>query len=86
MQQKCNAIGPSLYEYEFHFNNRTVETQDPRGDSGWQIEFQRHIKEQLKKACAKASTLRRLRKFNLKDVMVFFNKAYVLPHLESLGY
>ena len=47
-----------------------------------------HIKEQLKKACAKASTLRRLRKFNLKlkDVMVFFNKAYVLPHLESLGY
>ena len=40
MQQKCNAIGPSLYEYEFHFNNRTVETQDPRGDSGWQIEFQ----------------------------------------------
>ena len=45
-----------------------------------------HIKEQLKKACAKASTLPRLRKFNLKDVMVFFNKAYVLPRLESLGY
>ena len=22
------AIGPSLYEYEFHLNNRTVETQD----------------------------------------------------------
>ena len=41
-----------------------------------------HIKEQVQKACAKASALRRLRKFNSKDVTLVFNKAYVLPHLK----
>lgn len=37
-------------------------------------------KEQLKKACEKASALWRLRKFIPKDVRLY--KAYVLPHLE----
>jgi len=41
-----------------------------------------HIRVQLGKACAKASALRRLRKFISKDVMVRLYKAYVLPHLE----
>ena len=46
------------------------------------LTFKAHIKEQLKKACAKASALQRLRKFIPKYVMVRLYKAYVLPHLE----
>ena len=46
------------------------------------LTFKVHIKEQLKKACVKASALRRLRKFIPKYVMVSLYKAYVLPHLE----
>ena len=46
------------------------------------LTFKEHIKEQLNKACAKASALRRIRKFVSKDVLVCLYKAYVLPHLE----
>ena len=46
------------------------------------LTFKAHIKEQLNKACAKASALRRIRKFVSKDVLVRLYKAYVLPHLE----
>ena len=45
------------------------------------LTFKAHIKEHLKKACANASALRRLRKFN-SDVMVRLYNGYVLPHLE----
>jgi len=41
-----------------------------------------YVLEQLKKACAKSATLRKLRKFIPQDVMVCLYKAYVLPHLE----
>ena len=46
------------------------------------LNFKAHIRLQLGKACAKASALRRLRKFISKDVMIRLYKAYVLPHLE----
>ena len=47
------------------------------------LTFKAHIKEQLNKACAKASALRRIRiKCISKDVLVRLYKAYVLPHLE----
>ena len=46
------------------------------------LTFKALIKEQLNKACAKASALRRIRKFISKDVLVRLYKAYVLPHLE----
>ena len=46
------------------------------------LTFKAHIKEQLIKACAKVSALRRLRKFIPKYVMVRLYKANVLPHLE----
>ena len=80
------AIGPSLYEYEFHLNDKIVVTEDTLKilevilDS--KLNFKAHIRVQLGKACAKASALRRLRKFISKDVMVRLYKAYVLPHLE----
>ena len=80
------AIWPSLYEYEFHLINEKVEKQDTlkilRVVFNSKLTFKAHIKEQLKKACAKASALWRLCKFIPNYVMVRLYKAYVLPHLE----
>ena len=42
------------------------------------LTFKAHIKEQLNKACAKASALPRIRKFISKDVLVRLYKAYFL--------
>ena len=54
-----------LYEYDFHFNNRTVETQDTLKILGVildrKMNFKAHIKKKLHIACPKASALRRLR-------------------------
>ena len=53
------AIWPSLYEYEFNLNDRTLETQDTLKilevilDS--KLNFKAHIEEQLRKACTKTS-------------------------------
>jgi len=48
-------------EYEFHLNNVKVESQDTLKILGVVLDskltFKAHIKEQLKKACAKASAL-----------------------------
>ena len=80
------AIGPSSYQYEFDLNDSNVHTKDTLKILGVVLDskltFKAHIKEQLNKACAKASALRRIRKFISKDVLVRLYKAYVLPHLE----
>ena len=80
------AIGLSSYQYEFHPNDSNVHTKDTLKILGVVLDskltFKAHIKEQLNKACAKASALRRIRKFISKDVLVRLYKAYVLPHLE----
>ena len=74
------------YEYEFNLNDAKVDTQDKLKMLEEVLDnkliFKAHIREQLKKACARASALRRLRKFNSKDLMVRLYKAYVLPYLE----
>ena len=44
-----------------------------------------HVKEQVKKACAKATALRRICKFIPIDVMGRLYKAFILPHLEYCG-
>ena len=47
------------------------------------LNFVAHVSEQVKKACAKASALRRTRRFIPLDVMCRLYKAYdILPHLE----
>ena len=83
------AIGPSSYQCEFHLNDSNVRTKDTLKILGVVLDcldskltFKAHIKEQLNKACTKASALRRIRKFISKDVLVRLYKAYVLPHLE----
>ena len=78
------AIGPSSYEYEFHLNDSYVDTKDTLKILGVildsKLTLKAHIKEQLNKACAKASALRRIRKFISKDVLVRLYRAYVLSH------
>ena len=49
------------------------------------LNFVAHVCEQVKKACAKASALRRIRRFISLDVMCRLYKAYdiiIFPHLE----
>ena len=85
-KKQVHVIGPSLYEYEFHLNNARIAMQDTIKILGIVLDskltFKAHIKEELKKGCAKALALRRLRKFIPKFVMVRLYKAYVLPHIE----
>ena len=75
------AIGPSLYQYEFDLNDSNVHTKDTFKILGAVLDskltFKAHIfiKEQLNKACAKASALWRIRKFISKDVLVRLYKA-----------
>ena len=75
-----------FYEYKFHLNDSNVETKDTLKTLGVVLDskltFKAHIKEQLNKACAKASAMRRIRNFISKDVLVRLYKAYVLFHLE----
>ena len=79
-------IGPSPYEYKFTLDNKDVVTNEPLKILGVILDrnlpFKAHIKDQLSKACAKASALRRVRRFISQDTMVCLYKAYILPHLE----
>ena len=77
------AIWPSLYEYEFHLINEKVEKQDTlkilRVVFNSKLTLKAHIKEQLKKACAKAtsksdSIVRQTNKVHLLSYTVMTNK------------
>ena len=61
------AVGPSLYRSDFHLDNTDVKTTDGLKILGVTIDsklsFKPHISEQLKKPCAKASALRKVRTF-----------------------
>ena len=46
------------------------------------LSFKEHSFEQLKKAYAKISALRRIRRFVSLDVMIRLYKAFILPHLK----
>ena len=80
------VIGTSLYRYDFHLDNTNVKTTDSLKILGVTLDnklsFKPHILEQLKKACAKASALRKVRKFIPPSTMIRLYKAYILPHLE----
>ena len=49
------------------------------------LTYKTHIKEQLTKAYAKGSALRRIRRFLEPDVMIRLYKTFILPHLEYCG-
>ena len=46
------------------------------------VSYKEHISDQLKKAYAKASALRRIRLFLSQDAVIKLYKAFILPHLE----
>ena len=83
------VIGPSEYKYNFKLDDSEIKLTDSLRILGVtfdrKLKFKDHIAEQTKKACAKASALRRLRRFIPQDVMIRLYKAYVLPHLEYCG-
>ena len=80
------VIGPSEYKYNFKLDNSKIKPTDTLRILGvtfdCKLKFNDHIAEQTKKACAKASALRRLQRFIPQDVMIRLYKAYVLPHVE----
>ena len=80
------AVGPVSYRYNFSVDNNEVDVNDTLKILGvtldCKLNFVAHVSEQVKKACAKASALRRIRRFIPLDVMCCLYKAYILPHLE----
>ena len=46
------------------------------------LSYKEHISDQLKKAYAKTSALRTVRRFLSRDAMIKLYKAFILPHLE----
>ena len=83
------VIGPSEYKYNFKLDDSKIKRTDTLRILGVtfdrKLKFKDHIAEQTKKACAKASALRRLPRFIPQDIMIRLYKAYVLPHLEYCG-
>ena len=80
------AIGPVSYRYNFSVDNNEVDVNATLKILGVTLDrklnFVAHVSQQVKKACAKASALRRIRRFIPLDVMCRLYKAYILPHLE----
>ena len=83
---QATVISPSSYEFEFKFAANEIEVTNSlkilEATLDRKLAFRSHIKDQLRKACAKAAALRRLRRFVPQDFMIRLYKAYILPHLE----
>ena len=80
------VTGPSTYSFDFKVDNITVQSTDTLKILGIRLDqkltCRDHVSEQVKRACAKVTALRILRRFIPLDVMCCLYKAYVLPHLE----
>ena len=78
------VYGAVNYRYNINLQDNNIEFTDSLKILGVtldkRITFKPYILEQLKKACAKAAALRKLRKVIPQDVMIRLYKAYVLPH------
>ena len=89
IKTQAMVIGSSEYEYNFKLDDSSIKLTDTLRILGVtfdrRLKFKAHIAEQTKRACAKASALRRLRRFIPQEVMIRLYKAYVLPHLEYCG-
>ena len=80
------TVGPVPYRCIYSLDNHEVDANDTLKILGVTLDrklnFVAHVSEQVKKACAKASALWRIRRFITLDVMCCLFKAYILPHLE----
>ena len=77
---QTKAIGPSAYEYNLKLDDSDIKLTDTLKILGVTLD-----RAQTKKACAKASVLRRLRRFIPQEVMIRLYKAYILHDLEYCG-
>lgn len=80
------SVGPCAYHYSLFLNNARIEFLRSIKILGVTLDkdlsYKEHISDQLKKAYAKASALRRIRRFLPHDAMIELYKAFILPHLE----
>ena len=83
------SVGPCAYQYSLFLNNAQIEFLRSIKILGVTLDkdlsYKEHISDQLKKAYAKASALRRIRRFLPHDAMMKLYKAFILPHLEYCG-
>ena len=80
------SVGPCAYRYSLFLNNARIEFFPSIKILGVTLDkdlsYKEHISDQLKKVYAKASALRRIRRFLPHDAMIKLYKAFILPHLE----
>ena len=80
------SVGPCAYHYSLFLNNARTEFLRSIKNLGVTLDkdlsYKEHISDQLKKAYAKASALRRIRLFLSQDAVIKLYKAFILPHLE----
>ena len=78
--------GPCKYDFELTLNVSGVTKLPSIRILGVELDsmlnFREHISSQLKKAYAKTSALRRIRRFVPMGVMLALYKSFILPHLE----
>ena len=81
-----SSVGPCAYHYSLFLNNARIEFLRSIKILGVTLDedlsYKEHISDELKKAYAKASALRIIRRFLPRDAMIKLYKAFILPHLE----
>ena len=75
------SVGPCAYHYSLFLNNAKIEFLRSIKILGVTLDkdlsYKEHISDQLKKAYAKASALRRIRRFLPHDAMIKLYKAFI---------
>ena len=85
-QTQALSVGPCDYHHPLFLNNARIGFLQSIKILGVNLDkdlsYKEHISDQLKKAYAKASSLRRIKRFLPHDAMIKIYKALRLPHLE----
>ena len=83
---KTQALSVGPCDYSLFLYNARIEFQQSIKILGVTLDkdlsYKEHISDPLKKAYAKASALRTVRRFLPRDAMIKLYKAFILPHLE----
>ena len=80
------SLGPCDYHHSLFLNNGRIEFLQSIKILGVTLDkdlfYKEHISDQLKKAYAKASALRKIKRFLPLDAIIELYTAFMLPHLE----
>ena len=84
-QTQALSVGPCDYHHSLFLNNARIGFLQSIKILGVTLDkdlsYKEHISDQLKKAYAKVSSLRRIKRFLPHDAMMKIYKAFRLPHL-----